>query len=89
MVPTLVPGQTVLVDLRAYRSRDPHPGDIVLLRHPRDPELEKVKRVRSLEHGGVFVVGDNSEGSTDSRHFGPVSPEGILGRVVCTFALPN
>ncbi len=34
----------------------------------------------SLAPGEVFVLGDNSENSRDSRHFGPVAQEQLVGR---------
>ena len=85
MAPNLLPGQSVLVDGRAFRAAPPAVGDVVLLQHPFDPGLLLLKRVRSVEAGRTFVVGDNLEASTDSRSFGAVPLEQVLGRVVCTF----
>ena len=89
MVPTLLPGQSVLVDLRAFREGLPGVGELVQLRDPRELDRLLVKRVDSVEDGRVFVLGDNREKSTDSREFGAVPMEWILGRVVCTFAGSN
>ena len=33
-----------------------------------------------VPEGTVFVMGDNREGSTDSRTFGPVEIDSIVGR---------
>ena len=41
-----------------------------------------VKRVAGVAGTEVFVRGDNEAASTDSRHFGPVGPAAIRGRVV-------
>jgi nickel-type superoxide dismutase maturation protease len=89
MEPTLRAGQSVLVNPRAFRGLRPQPGQIVLLRHPADPNRVLVKRVRSLEGERLFVVGDNRASSTDSRDFGAVALESVLGLVVCTFGLSN
>ncbi|MDF1839157.1 MAG: nickel-type superoxide dismutase maturation protease, partial [Planctomycetota bacterium] len=70
MEPTLLAGQSVLVDPRAYLHSPPQAGDVVLLLHPLDPGMLMVKRVGSVERGKVFVLGDNSVASTDSRTFG-------------------
>lgn len=83
MVPALLPGDHVLVvrGLGRWRPRL-RVGDLVALVDPRQPGRVMVKRVAGLEAGRVVVRGDNETASTDSRHFGPVSPGGIQGRVV-------
>jgi nickel-type superoxide dismutase maturation protease len=87
MLPGLKPGQEVLVNARAYRRVAPRPGDIVVARHPFRSDLEVVKRVTSqLEDGRFCLEGDNPTDSTDSRSFGPVAREQILGRVTSRFA---
>lgn len=75
MVPTLVPG-TVVVAVHARRIR---PGDIVVVWHD---GLDKVKRVKEVQHNKLFVVGDNLGQSTDSRDFGWIRTEHVMGRVV-------
>ena len=78
MEPTLVEGQTVLVD----RRRAPVVGDVVLARD--HSGLDIVKRVHVLA-GGVELRGDNAEDSTDSRHYGALPLQWLRGVVVCTF----
>lgn len=83
MVPTLCPGDFVLVDRFAYRGRVPRRGDIVVARDPRDAERLLVKRVARVDlHGMVWLEGDNGDASTDSRTFGAVPLDHIEGRVV-------
>jgi nickel-type superoxide dismutase maturation protease len=83
MVPALLPGDHVVVvrGLGPLRTRI-RAGDLVALVDPREPGRVMVKRVAGFEAGQVVVRGDNEAASTDSRHFGPVSPGGIRGRVV-------
>jgi len=82
MLPGLRSGDWVLVDLRAYALAAPRPGHIVVARDPRDPHLTLVKRVSGLDlHGNTELRGDNAPASTDSRRFGTVSPDQIVGRV--------
>src|SRR5436190_1345176 len=58
-------------------------GDVVLLHRPDRRELLVVKRVRNrLGDGRLWLEGDNPLASDDSRLFGPVGPEEIVGRVV-------
>jgi len=86
MLPTLRPGDHLLVDPRAYRDRPPSVGDIVVLR---DPELAGrllVKRVASLNPDGVRVVGDDLSRSRDSRAFGPVPVATLVGRAYRIYA---
>ena len=82
MVPALNPGDWIAVDMAAYTTRPPRSGDVVLARDPRDPERTLVKRVDHTDlHSNVWLLGENAESSTDSRTFGPVTPDAILGRV--------
>ncbi|HWF17720.1 MAG TPA: signal peptidase I [Verrucomicrobiae bacterium] len=123
MFPTLHEGSTYLLDRRAFNSRDPEHGDIVVIRDPGDHGLA-VKRIIAVsgesiyfKDGNVFVngkkldepylpshtptftyakakaqfitcgqdqyfvLGDNRELSVDSRAYGTVSRQGILGLV--------
>jgi nickel-type superoxide dismutase maturation protease len=87
MVPTLAPGDEVLVDPNAYRHGPPARGDLVVLAHPQDSRTTLVKRVASVGGDGrCRVVGDNPPESTDSRHFGLVPYGDLQGRVACRFS---
>ena len=79
MNPTLKDGEVVLVD----REAEIEVGDIVVARHPLEQTSEVVKRVARInERGHYFLVGDNADDSTDSRHYGAVTREYIKGKVV-------
>ena len=72
----------MLVDEHAYRRRLPRRGHIVVAIDPRDPDRHLVKRVSTVDlHGNIRIEGDNSDESTDSRHFGAVPRANVLGRV--------
>jgi nickel-type superoxide dismutase maturation protease len=91
MTPTLSPGEYLV----AVRSRTVRRGSLVVVEHPDRPGYEMVKRVaalpgerveaRILEPDEYWVIGDNPDGSTDSRSFGPVSSAAIRGRVVLRY----
>jgi nickel-type superoxide dismutase maturation protease len=79
MNPTLRDGEVVLVD----RDADIEVGDIVVAKHPIEQISEVVKRVERInERGHYFLIGDNPDDSTDSRHYGAVTREYIKGKVV-------
>jgi len=82
MLPTLSPGDWVLVDEHAYDTRLPRRGHVVVAEDPRAPERHLVKRVSFVDlHGDVRLEGDNADESTDSREFGPVPATAVKGRV--------
>ena len=64
------------------RTRRVRPGDAVLMVHPRRPEALVVKRLERRDPEGWWVLGDNPEMSEDSRQFGAVPPDLIVGRLV-------
>lgn len=76
MWPTLEPGRLVLGRRWFRRVR---PGDVIMFRHQ---GLEKVKRVQQVEARRLFVVGDNPDTSTDSRHFGWIEANSIVAKVI-------
>jgi nickel-type superoxide dismutase maturation protease len=91
MSPTLEPGDYLL----AVRADVVRRGSLVVLGHPDRPHYEMVKRVaatpgeaagdRNLGPGEYWVTGDNPDGSTDSRTFGPVRQDVLRGRVVLRY----
>ncbi|MGF1603460.1 MAG: S26 family signal peptidase [Thermosynechococcaceae cyanobacterium] len=101
MVPTLYPGDEVLVDGQAYGSSLPTVGDLVVAEHPGQSGLKIVKRVVALTvdevcpkdsgsqeiapHYFCTLLGDNPEASTDSRSFGDISVHKLLGKVTSLF----
>jgi signal peptidase I len=106
MLPTLRPGDRLLVDLRAYRGRSPRPGEIVVVTDPTDRARWLVKRATAvgpasvggggtpggpndLPAGWLWVQGDAEDASRDSRRFGPLPPESLVGRVYRCYAPPE
>ncbi|TSC65833.1 MAG: Uncharacterized protein CEO21_317 [Microgenomates group bacterium Gr01-1014_80] len=79
MVPSLQPGQDVLSFNWAYLGRKPRVGDIVVVKVG---GREMVKRVNMVYDRAVILHGDNLEESTDSRDFGAVNLDQIIGKVV-------
>ncbi len=83
MLPTLRPGDQVFVDCRAYDRASPKVGDLVVAWDPREKGRGLVKRVSNTFGSGkkFSLLGDNPDESTDSRHFGAIGLDQILGKV--------
>ena len=120
MRPSFREGDLLVVDAREYRHSRPRRGDVAVVRDPRLPAREELKRIvglageevrleEGLLHvdgvvldepylGGLpstpgleprrwnlgpdeyFVMGDDRVRSTDSREYGPVTVDLLVGR---------
>ena len=92
MLPTLRPGDRLLVDTRVYQNRPPRVGEIVILVDPEDTTRWLVKRVIIVDPsaGTIEVRGDAAETARDSRQFGPVTTRSLVGRVYrCYYPPPR
>ncbi|WP_051939979.1 nickel-type superoxide dismutase maturation protease [Phaeacidiphilus oryzae] len=79
MAPTLAHGDR-LVCWYGARVRE---GSVVVARHPLRQDLLLVKRAVERRIGGWWLLSDNSLVEGDSRDFGVVPEELVLGRVLC------
>jgi nickel-type superoxide dismutase maturation protease len=88
MLPTLRPGDSLLV---CRRPRRVSVGDLVTLEDPRQPADPEalIKRVAGVSADGLELLGDNPLQSTDSRVFGPVAPRLLTGKVLYRYAPPT
>lgn len=79
MEPGLRPGDWLLV----WRSSRVKRGQIVLARHPGQPEMLLVKRAVRRDADGWWLQSDNRNAPVvDSRQFGAVPQQLIEGRVL-------
>lgn len=81
MTPTLHPGDIVV----GWRV-EPRVGAVVIARHA---EREIIKRVKQADDKGYYLVGDNRQESTDSRHYGKMKRSAILGTIMITVKKPT
>lgn len=95
MAPLLQPGEVVFVRKGEFASRPPQRGDVVAVRPASLGGTALVKRVVGLPHERVsvgervwqlednefFLLGDQPNHSLDSRVFGPVTREELIGGV--------
>ena len=85
MEPTLREGDQVVASPLPYLFRRPSVGDLVVLRHPFEDRF-LVKRISRVDGSYISIVGDNRRRSTDSRDFGPVPVDHIVGKVLIRLA---
>jgi signal peptidase I len=93
MIPAIRPGNVLLVNRLSYGIRFPwarkyllrwslpKAGDVVIFLTPQGHIA--VKRCASItERQRFFALGDNSLESYDSRSYGPVPADSIMGKVI-------
>ena len=81
MQPSLEPGDRVLVR-RLGQTAAPSLGSVVVTWHPQRSKLRLIKRLKSVEETGLWLLGDNPGESTDSRQLGAVPTNLLIGEVV-------
>jgi signal peptidase I len=98
MAPTLLPGDRLYVDPAAFREYPPARGDLVVVRDPTLASRFLVKRVAFLAGESpttegppvparsVYVLGDDPAQSRDSRAFGAVPLEQVVGHAWFRYA---
>ena len=78
MIPSYAPGEVVLVKYGAPVNV----GDAVLINFTHRTDI---KRVKEILGNRVFVQGDHEAVSIDSRNYGPVKDNMIIGKVIYRF----
>ncbi len=85
MQPLLQPGEEILIDINAYQKSVPEIGEIIVALHPYHANFPIVKRIVLIKNGDFFLQGDNTVKSTDSRSYGAIKLDRIIGKVTCRF----
>jgi mitochondrial inner membrane protease subunit 1 len=89
MAPSLLPGDLLVVERWTYRRRRPRRGEVVLVRDPREPRRELIKRVAATDGRLITLRGDAPDASTDSRTFGELPLAGVRWRVALRYWPPD
>lgn len=79
MEPTIKEGSEVLASSFPYIFFNPKKGDIVVFKKN---NLVFIKRIEKVLKGKYFVKGDNEKDSIDSRSFGFLNKNNILGKII-------
>lgn len=91
MEPTLTEGQALLLLKSAYWFAAPQDGDIIVVQHGTERYIKRIvacpgeippEEKEALPENQYYIMGDNREVSVDSRSFGAVSEELIIGRII-------
>jgi nickel-type superoxide dismutase maturation protease len=83
MEPAYRDGQRVVVNRLVYVRRRPAAGEVVVLWDPERHGHTLLKRVAfdvRPDDDTTYVLGDNAAASRDSRAFGPVAIDRIIGK---------
>ena len=81
MTPTLPPDAVIFFDPAAYDEQPPQIGDVVVARHPFQPDMQMVKRVAEIREDGRYVLHSDNPAESDSWGFDSMPAGHILGRV--------
>lgn len=79
MYPNFKEGESIIAF--RYLFSKPKVGDVVIFSHATPPFLF-LKRIVKKKNDRIWVEGDNKKMSKDSRFFGWIDREKIIGRVV-------
>ena len=78
MFPTIKEGDLVIYKRIKSLIKE---GEIVVLNHPKDRRKLIIKRIFKINEKGIEVRGDNLISSIDSRQYGLVNRDSIIGIV--------
>lgn len=83
----------LLISYRLCKKRDIKVGDVVIAERPDVKKRYVIKRVSLIGEDPVtkkrtfYLIGDNSNNSLDSRHFGGVSEKLIVSKVIYPYRM--
>ncbi len=78
----------VIAKIPLFFNQSPRPGDVVVFDHPVFGTMIKLVETVALDKNELFVVGTHQD-SVDSRRFGPISLQSVIGKVVFHIKKPR
>ncbi len=78
MEPSFKDGDRALL----LKTKNIKKGDVVVFS---TQERECIKRVSAIKENGLYVEGDNKSQSTDSRHYGAIKKEQVVGKLIMKY----
>lgn len=80
MEPTFKNGDKILATYMFYLFKSPQVNDIVVFKDKEN--IIFVKRIIDVKNNRYIVLGDNKKDSLDSRNFGGIQRNQILGKFI-------
>ena len=80
MAPTVREGEYVMAEKISFWFKNPKENDIIVFNNGNSQKL--IKRIIRKSQNSFWVEGDNKNYSNDSRHFGEIKLNDILGKVI-------
>lgn len=82
MLPKFKPGDSIISFNWAYLFSKPKVGEVVVLKKSGKDIIKRIQNIHDRNAFEIFVIGDNPKESTDSRSFGWIKKNQIIGKVI-------
>tara|TARA_Y100000589_G_C27157125_1_gene631257 strand:- start:1046 stop:1342 length:297 start_codon:yes stop_codon:yes gene_type:complete len=86
MIPSLCDGDLVFFRKYYVNKSDLKIGDIIIFNHP-SKKIRLIKRIKAIKQFSIEVSGDNQLYSTDSKSFGAIQKEKVIGIVTSKISI--
>lgn len=88
MYPTLEKGDIIVISKLGYKIfgieyKEPIAQDIIAFNHNHELLIKRIDKIDDSK--GIYVLGDNFQNSTDSRSFGYINKDSIVGMAIIRF----